>query len=231
MKKPIVLFFLTFVVLFNVSKAQEAANDSIPPELQRNIFVYSLASKYNDQQMTKVALYNILAINPGNVAILDSLALMYFEYRQYASAVLVSQDILSMNPNNMLATEIAAKSFDNLGVKGRSLPYYEKMYLNNQDIVLLYQIAYMQYDLKRFAEAKVNIDAVLASPQADNKRLYFAKNDQQNQEIPLKAAVYRLQALMNIAQNKTTEARDSYNKALEIAPDFQLVKTELQALN
>ncbi len=223
---------LVFVTHLSAQETSEAQADTLPPvELQRQIFVYSMAKKYGDEDMAKTALYNILSITPGNVGILDSLALMYFQKQSYASAALVSQDIVSISPDNMLATEIAATSFENLGVKDRALPYYEKLYLNNNSLTLLYQIAFMQYELKRYTEANTNIDVIMSNSDAANEKLYFSKSQTETQEIPLTAAIHRLKAMIAIAGGDNSEARVQFNKALEIVPDFEVVKIQLQALN
>ena len=233
MKK--VLFTILSFVLFSGVIAQETektATDSLPPlDLQRQIFVYSMAKKYGDEDMAKVALYNILAQAPSNVAILDSLALMYFEKQNFSSAALVTQDILAINPNDMLAIEIAATSFDNLGVKERAIDYYEKLYLGNQSLGLLYQIAFMQFELKRFIEANTNIDQIMNNSEALNVKLYFSKSQTETQEIPLLAAMHRLKAMMALENGNKEEASAQFNKALEISPDFEVVRIQLNALN
>ena len=86
MKK--ILFTVLSFVVFNGLYAQENEKipaDTLPPiELQRQVFVYSMAKKYGDEDMAKAALYNILSHTPGNVSILDSLALMYFQKQNFA---------------------------------------------------------------------------------------------------------------------------------------------------
>ena len=49
----------------------------VPIEVQRQIFVYGAAKKYNDNLIQLSTLYNLLAYNPNNSAILDSIALVY----------------------------------------------------------------------------------------------------------------------------------------------------------
>ncbi len=216
-------------------EAQETSNpvDTAAPPLdfQRQAFIYGMAKKYGDADMTKSALYNILAMNPNNVSILDSLALLYFEYQEYASAAIVSQDIIALNPDDMLATEIAAVSFENLGVKDRALPYYEKLQMSNNNISLLYQIAFIQYELNRLIEAKSNIEIILADPQIENVTLLFSKTQTETQEVPLKAAIHRLNAMIAQSEGNIEEAKNQFNKALEIVPDFEVVKIQMQSLN
>ena len=117
MKYILSTFILASIVLSSYGQQDQSTTpqaDSIPKEIRANALIYNLAKKYNDPAVTRMALYNLYALNPS-IAILDSLALMYYENQQYASAALTAQDAASYNPNDLLANEIAAVSFDNLG--------------------------------------------------------------------------------------------------------------------
>ncbi|MDH5609334.1 MAG: hypothetical protein OEY56_07620 [Cyclobacteriaceae bacterium] len=225
-------FLLGLLLLITGVVFGQGGADTIPSiEFQRQIFIYQLAKKYNDATMVKTALYNILSIYPSNTNILDSLALMYFDYQQYASAALVSADIVKMYPDDLLATEIAAISFEQLGVKDRALKYYEKLYLGNNSLALLYQISFMQYSLKRITEAEVNLDLLTGNAESENFTLIFPTTANDSQDVSLRAAAFRLRALIESEKGNKQAAKDLLKKALEIQPDFQVAKTELAKLN
>jgi tetratricopeptide (TPR) repeat protein len=226
-------FSLLFVSLTLGAFAQQNPADTVPPEgFQRQAFIYSMAKKYNDPDMAKSAIYNILSYNPRNVTLLDSLALLYFEYQQYASAALVSQDIVKINPKDMLANEIAALSFDNLGVKSKALPFYETLWLKDNNINILYRMAFIQYELNRLNEAITSADILLENEQTGKEAMVFPTGEgQKQQQVSMMAAVYRLKGMIREAQGEPESAKENYQKALEIAPDFELVKTALAEMN
>lgn len=231
LKRILIIGFLGIAGL-NGFTQENAQTDTVPPlELQRQVFIYGMATKYGDQQMAKTALYNILSITPQNIGILDSLALMYYQDQNYASAALVSQDVVNINPDDQLATEIAAVSFENLGVKERAVGFYEKLYLLNNNLGILYQAAYLQYDLKRFAEAVNNVNLLLEHPNAGTENLTIMANQFSTQQIPMIAGVLRLKGMIEIEQGDTDAARQSFTKALELAPSFKLVEQQLKELN
>ena len=224
---------LTILGLFYISLSafsQEASkNDSLPPlEMQRQMFIYGLATKYNDPQVAKLALYNILSQTPGNTTVMDSLAVLYFQYQDYVPAALISQDILRLNPKDMLAAEIGAFSFENLGVPNKAIPLYEKLYLNNNDINVLYQIAFLQYTAKRYEESLVNIETLLSDPESEKRQLVFPMKDGRQQQVQMKAGVYRLKGMLESERGNLDLANQAYDKALEISPIFDSVK-ELKA--
>ena len=89
-------------------------------EYKRQKFIYRQALAFNDPDAAKMALYNMIALKPGNIGALDSLSLLYFEQQNWVSAGLVALEAKKLNPNNLLAMEIAATSFENLGAPGQS---------------------------------------------------------------------------------------------------------------
>lgn len=225
--------FIITLAIFSASaqdEAQAQAQDSIPFELRRQAYIYNLGKKYNDPTIARMALYNILSTNPNSTPLMDSLALLYFDYQQYASAALVAQDAMKINPNDLFATEIAAVSFDQLGVKNRAVDNYEKLYLANNDLGTLYRVAFLQYELKRYGEAINNADNIIKAPESEELKLVFQKSKNENQEVSLKASTIRLKAMIAEAQGNKAEAKELYQKVLELEPEFAVVKQQLAEL-
>lgn len=234
MKKTLLLAFGCLTAMLTLAQEQERQGsplDSLPFDVQKQAFIYSTAARYSDPMISRMALYNLLAYNPANTAIMDSLALSYIDYQQYASAVLVAQDALRINPNDMLATEIAAVAFENLGLADRAVTYYETLNLNKADINTLYKISFLQFQLKRFGEARTNCDILIGDEEVAKTTLLFQKNQNENQEVSMLAGIYRLKAMVEEEAGNIDQARANYNKALEIAPDFAIAKLQLEKLN
>ncbi len=232
--KNLILTVLLVAFGWSAMAQQEEAparNDSLPFDLQKSAFIYTTAKRYNDPIIARAALYNILAYNPRNTAILDSLALSYIDYQQWASAVLAAQDALRMNPNDHLATEIAAVAYENLGLADKALTHYESLYLADENINTLYKVAFLQFNLKRYTEALTSADILINDAETAAQKLVFQKNQQENQEVSMVAAVYRLKAMVEEERGNTDEAKAHYGKALEIQPDFQIAKLQLEELN
>ncbi len=231
MRKIFLLMMLLAMGSAYEMKGQAVGDSALSLDLQRQAFIYGMSTKYGDKEVAKNALYNILAINPANTNILDSLALMYFQNGEYASSALISQDLLYYEPNNSLALEIAAISFESLGVNDRAVNYYEKLYLANNDLSVLYQTAYLQYQLTRYAESNLNLDIILESADSENDFLTVQVNQISTSQLPMRAGVYRLKGMIAEANDDKTGAREYYTKALELAPDFAVVKRQLEALD
>ena len=227
-------FLVGCLVLMSLSaftQSQETApGDSIPWELRKQSFIYNTANIFNDPVVARMALYNLLAENPSNPALYDSLAVLYYQYNQNASAALVAQQALQINPNDMFATEIAAAALDQLGAKDRSLKYYEKMYLANGDINTLYKMAFLQFELDRFSESETSLDIIIGDPQSDEVTIVFPTTDRAGQEITLKASAHRVKAMILEEKGDTEAAKAKYLEVLEMQPGFQIVQQQLREM-
>ena len=130
---------------------------------------YQLSVKLNDFSEAKSALYDLIVLEPNNHSYLDSLAYMYFDFGQNASAALASQEALKFNGQNQALLQIGAQSFKKLGVLDRSLQLYQRLYNVSDDIFTLYEVASLQLQLKKYDEAMINTELLLGKPLIDNK--------------------------------------------------------------
>jgi Tfp pilus assembly protein PilF len=96
---------------------------------------------------------------------------------------------------------------------------------------MLYQIAFMQLDLKRYNEAMTNAEIVLKDGEAETRMMLFRKNNNQNQQVSLKATTFRLMALISEEKGDIDQAKEYYTKALELSPEFELALNERAKLN
>lgn len=207
--------------------------DSISyPQMQLNKYysIYQLANQFNDPAVARMALYEMLMYTGNQTAILDSLAIQYYSMRQYPSAAIVSQENLKLNPDNPLALEIAAISFEALGVYDKALDNYESLFLKNNDTQTLYQVALLQFELDRLKEAKTSADLLLQRKDVGDIMLTFSKADKTQQEVSMRAAVLNLQGLMAQEGGDKTKAQELYLEALNAAPGFELVQLNLKKL-
>lgn len=230
MKK--ILFVLSILCVgFASGQSQEVLpGDSIPWELRKQSFIYNTSKMFNDPVIARMALYNLMAENPGNGALYDSLAILYFEYKQFISAALVAQQSLRINSQNQFAMEVAAVSFENAGAKERALDNYEKLYLANGDINTLYKVAFLQFEQERFVEANTSLDIIIGDPQSDERTIGFPTTDGAGQEVKLKIAAHRVKAMIMEKKGDKEGAKAKYLEVLEMHPGFQIVQQQLREM-
>ena len=98
-------FFYIIIFLFIGFDSLSQKNDF---EIQKSI--YEKAKAYNDPSVAISALYNMVAIQPDNVMLKDSLMREYLAISQWAPTYMISREILAIQPNNLFALEVSCIS-------------------------------------------------------------------------------------------------------------------------
>ena len=188
------------------------------------------AQQYNDIEMEKKALFELLVLNESDTTMLQGLASMYYNTGEFTSSVMVGMDYLQRYPGDVFALEICALSYVQLRIYDKAIQYYQDLYLRNLNINILYQISFLQFSIKRYDEALVNIRVLEAkAPTAGD--LELSRSNNQVQKVPFIAAVHNLKGLIASDQGNKDQAISYFNEALKIAPDFEAAKLSLAELN
>ncbi len=223
------LLLVVAVAIFGFANGQNTkVQDTQLYKLYQMKYVFGM--KYNDSQVAKDAMYSMIAMDPNDDSLKMRLCYYYFEQNQYPSSLFVSMDLLSRNPDHLDALRINAISYENMGVRDKAIDAYESLYLKTNEINVLYQVAILQFEIERFNECKTNLDIILKDPQAKALKLNFPKNEAEQQEITLEAAVYNVMGMIEKQQGNKTEAKTYFEKSLQIEPEFELAKKNLKEL-
>jgi tetratricopeptide (TPR) repeat protein len=206
----------------------QPAKQAVSPLTEHFYKKYITALQWSDYEVAKDALYDLIIENPANDSLIFSLAFYYYENEKFASAVLVSQQLLARNPKNIPALEISAVGYEVMGVPDRSLQNYESLYLLTNNVNTLYKMSFLQYDLKRFTECLATIDILLAKPELDALKVTFNDVENKPKEYPMKVSVLNLKGLAVQEQfGDKAAAKKLFEEALAIAPDFVMAKQNL----
>lgn len=174
------------------------------------------------------ALYDLIIENPQSDSLIFALGYFYFENQRYASSLLISQDLLVRNQKNEAYLELAAVSAQELGVNDRALQHFESLYLINNNVSTLYQIAFLQFDQKRFTESQASVDILLGRPESATSKVVFNDPQGKPKEYAMKVAVINLKGLIALEKGDKPAARKIFGEALTLAPDFVPAKENLE---
>ena len=191
---------------------------------------YTVAVQWGDEQVAKDALYDLIIRNPGSDSLIYSLAVLYYQEQKYTSSLLVGMELLKRNPKDPAFLELSAASAESLGVTDRALQYYESLYLLSGSTSTLYKIAFLQYDLKRFAESMTNADILLTKPDVETLKVSFNDAQKKSKEYPMKVSVLNLKGMIKLDQGDKVEAKKLFGQVVTMAPDFVLAKENLAKL-
>jgi tetratricopeptide (TPR) repeat protein len=186
--------------------------------------------KYNDISTAIIACHYLLAINPQSVGLKDTLAMLYFESRSFVQTIMLAGEILQANPDNDKILEIQAIAQQNLGLIKESLETYEKLYRKSKSLLHLYQIATLQFTLKRYGECETTIVEILRDPKSEQEKVNVIIGNQGQQEVILKAAALNMAGVVYMEQKQDDKAKKFFEEASKIDKDFLLPKGNLEFL-
>jgi len=222
MKTKFFLVIISFIFSINLY----SQNNNF--EVQKSI--YEKAKSYNDPNVAISALYNMVALQPENILLKDSLMREYLAISQWAPSYMISREILGIQPNNNFALEVSCVSLQNLGLKQEALNEYESLYLKTDRIDVLYTISFLQFELRNFNESLTNLDILISNNQTEEMTVSVSKDENSRQEIAIRAQLNYLKGLIYIEQKNNLLAKQAFNTAIEIAPEFQNAINKLKTL-
>jgi tetratricopeptide (TPR) repeat protein len=236
MKKFVIL--VSFLLGSAATVFGQTAADSIPkfdPKVKSALnasdqMAYQAALRYSDLETAKIKLYDLMVRNPEDLRYMEALGSLFFESGKNASAALVAMDLLKINDKNVGALEIASYALEQLGAFDRALPYYESLHLLTGDNFSLYKSAYLQYSIKRYAEALNSLTMLMKVAKADEK-IGFAVSETETQQVNMKAAALNLRGLVYLEQASKSEAKAAFTEALALEPTFTQAKENLAKTN
>src|SRR5688572_11861868 len=86
------------------------AKQPLSPATQHYLGKYATAIRWNDADVARSALYDLIIENPSTDSLIAALGYEYFQSQKYASALLVAQDLLARDSKNPGYLELAAVS-------------------------------------------------------------------------------------------------------------------------
>ncbi len=228
-----VLFMLLLAICASPILAQNADSVSRLDSKTRSALnasdqgIYQLALRYNDMEVAKQKLYELLVRNPSNLRFAEALASLYFEMGEPSSAALVALDLLEENDKNTVALEVAAFSLEQLGALDKALPHFERLSLLTGDNFSLYKTAFIQYNMKKYGEAMNSANTLIKSSKSDEK-IGFPISETETQEVSMKAAAINLKGMIYLEQGSKEDAKVAFEEAVQLEPEFDLAKENLQ---
>jgi len=206
----------------------ESFTQSTEFDIQKSI--YEKAKSYNDPNVAISALYNMVALQPDNLLLKDSLMREYLSLSQWAPTYMISREIMVLQPNNNFALEVSCVALQNLGLKQEALNEYESLYLRTDRVDVLYTISFLQFELKNLNESLTNLNILLENEQTEEMMVSVNKNQNERQEVSMRAQLNYLKGLVFLEQGKNDLAKESFNSAIELSPEFNNAIEKLNSL-
>ena len=233
--KKLHLLFLSALISFsafaqNKNKRPEQAVAPPVQTVEMEISIYNTAMRYGDFDAARYTLYTLIAKHPENIAYLDSLIRIYFMTQNWAQCILAGQDYMSKDTANAAVMEMMAISHSNLSRNKDALDLYEKIYRKTGQLYHAYQVAVHQYILQRYGECAQMIDLIVNDTASAIELLNIDLDKGQRQQVPIRASALNLRGVMLREINMNEKAKENFEAALKLAPDFVLAKNNIEEM-
>lgn len=187
------------------------------------------ALKYNDLPTALSATHALLVLAPS-AGLKDTLAVLYFEGKMFLQAIAVSSEILKDNPEHRGMLEVLCISQQSIGLIKEALDNYEKLYKITKSLSHLYQIATLQYALKRYGECEMSIAQIVNDANSEKEKVNVIVSNQGSQDVVIKSAALNILGVIAMEQNQNDKAKKFFEESLKFDNAFILPKANLEIL-
>ena len=160
----------------------------------------------------------------------DTLAYIYMSEGKYVQA-LNAIGYERITTDSDIAVEVKAVSLKAVKQPELAIGLFEEMFIRTPNALVAYELAELNLQTQKIAEAEKHINYGLLNSKDDMKKAFY--ESQQPYEVSLKSAFMYLNALLVYNKNKENNidaAVDILDAALKASPNFnltQLTKSEL----
>ncbi|MBK7391358.1 MAG: hypothetical protein IPI23_20490 [Bacteroidetes bacterium] len=220
--KKIFFTLLFFTIVTTVSAQKNKISDTTQVWSR-----YRNAVLFNDLDVAKNALFELIAMQPQVTTHYDSLANIYFRMGAYEQAILAADKA----PQRDVLKEIQAYSYRNLGDVKTALPLFESLFTASGSPEHGYQLATLQYSLKRLGECAITASKVSVHHDSKKEKVIISTEQGENMHVSYHAAAENLMGVLYLELGKKELAKESFIKAITDTPEFTLAKKNLASIN
>ena len=191
---------------------------------------YKQMQSQSDIQGVINALTHLNILEPSQ-ARKDTLATLYMNEGRHVEA-LNTIGIEKNDSDSDLAVQVKAFSLKAINDIDQAMLHYEELFKRKPNPFIAYELAEMKIRTGDLMGATRNITFGIANSQGDIVRNYY--ETQQPYSVPMRAAFTYLKGLVKINEDRDKNidaAITIMNEALSIAPNFNLAKISIDALN
>lgn len=224
----LIFVFLTASDLFG----QKSSKNNSKLIQEQHLFVYKSALEINDIHSAIVALNYLIANSTEDNDYKDTLAYLYIQTNQFLQSYNLVKKIQKGGKNSDFLTLILAISAHGLNQTVEATDAYYKLYASTKDLYHGYALLQLQQQLKRVKEAQMTCSQLLLDT-AINKATIPVQIESKNQSInvPFKAVLLNINGLLAYDNNEYSASIESFKKALEIFPDYEVAAQNLKIIS
>lgn len=203
---------------------QPATNNTAQLE---NLYKKSIVLKDVPTAITAVQLI-LLQDSTNNLR--DSLPGMYLAVQNIDACLATTEESLKRTPDNEELLKYKLLCLEQTGEADKMFELSENLYKKTGKAEYIYKVASVQLVTGKFDEASKTIDEMMTKYKDSKDSVDIFIDQAQSQRVPVVAACWNMRGYMQIQTQKYQQAAESYQKAIQIFPDFVMARRNLQQL-
>lgn len=133
------------------------------------------------------------------------------------------------NYNTLMSISLSQSNLDLMDESISTLQKCKQLF-PEKSIAINYELAQIHYKEKEADKANNLLDKIISKPDSRNQKvaIFFSQGEQ---SVSYAAAAYNMKGIIALQEKEWDEAETALDKALELAPHFQLAKNNQALLN
>lgn len=224
------LFLLPIALLLLVVSCKnntESSKANMNNDYQK---LYEKSMKLKDLHTAIYAIQMILIQDSTN-ALRDSLPELYGAVNNIEACMLTNEETLKRYPKEEKFLNIKILCLQQVGDMNGQFVLLEQLYQQTKKPQYIAQMASLQLAGGQAKEAMKTIDFILAeykNNKTDSLDIFL--DETTKQKVPVMAAAYNMKGYVYMQKKDINNAKEMYFKALEIYPEFEMPKRNLEAI-
>ena len=227
MKRIIIILSATAIFCISCNRGNKPESVNVNDNYQK---LYEKSMKLKDLHTSIYAIQMILLTDSTN-ALRDSLPELYGAINNIEACMVTNEETLKRYPNDEKFLNIKVLYLQQLGDMDGQFILLEKLYQQTKKPQYIAQMASLQLAGGQAKEAMNTINFILEefkNNKTDSLDIFI--DEQNKQKVPVLAAAYNMKGYVYMQRKDITNAKEMYFKALEIFPNFEMPKRNLEAI-
>jgi tetratricopeptide (TPR) repeat protein len=173
----------------------------------------------------------MILLTDSTNALRDSLPELYGAINNIEACMVTNEETLKRYPNDEKFLNIKVLYLQQLGDMDGQFILLEKLYQQTKKPQYIAQMASLQLAGGQAKEAMNTINFILEefkNNKTDSLDIFI--DEQNKQKVPVLAAAYNMKGYVYMQRKDITNAKEMYFKALEVYPNFEMPKRNLEAI-
>lgn len=227
--KPLI-YVIAISTMMVVSCQNKSTTETNASSANPNKILYEKSMKLKDFHSAIFAIQTILLTDSTN-SLRDSLPELYGAVNNVEACMQTNEETLKRYPNEEKFLNIKVLCLQQIGDMDGQFMLLERLYTQTKKPQYIAQMASLQLAGGQSKEAMQTIDFMIgefASNKKDSLDIFL--DEVNKQKVPVLAAAYNMKGYVYMQRKDIKNAKEMYFKALEIYPEFEMPKRNLEAI-